>query len=103
MRRVYLAFAQRVAVHPLTLQVGLFAVALATFAKLVHVHRIVEGLLSTSLGNVPTYVYNTVAGALLRGEVLTLMTIGVMVFVALSVPLQVWRLLLPKVGRQVAM
>jgi uncharacterized membrane protein len=96
MRRVYVAFAVRIAQHPITLQVGLFAVSLLLFAKLVHVQRILESLLSSSLQNLPQYLFNNIAGAFQRGEVLTLLTLGVMLFVALSVPMQVWRLRLPK-------
>lgn len=91
MRRVYYHFALRIARHPITTQVALFVLALAMFAKLVHVSRVMDGLLSTALGNVPQYMTATVSHAAKSGEVLTLLSVGVMVFVALSLPLQVWR------------
>jgi hypothetical protein len=96
MRRVYYLFAVRVAKHPITLQLVLFVGAALVFAKLVHVHRVLQSLSETSLGGVPEYVYNTVLHALMRGEVLTLLALGAMIFVALSVPIQVWRLRLHK-------
>jgi len=98
MRRVYYIFALRLMKHPVTVQVALFTLALLVFARLVHVSKVVDNLLSVPLGQVPQHIVN----ALMRGEVLTLITIGVMVFVALSVPLHFWRVVyLPKLRRQV--
>ncbi len=82
MRRVYYAFAMRVVQHPVTMKIGLLAVALVVFAEVVHVRKIVENLLSAPLGSVPQLAFN----AVMRGEVLTLLAVGVMVFVALSLP-----------------
>lgn len=96
MRRIYAHVALRVLTHPITLQLALFAVALLVFAKLVFVHRIYETILSMPLASLPTYVTTTVASALERGEVLTLLALGVMLFVALSVPWQVRQLYVPK-------
>jgi hypothetical protein len=96
MRRVYYTFALRIVRHQITTQVALFALALVVFAKLVHVSRIAESLLSTPLGNVPQYIFNVVFHALLRGEVLTLIAVGVMVFVALSLPLRVVKTFVPQ-------
>lgn len=84
MRRIYMAFAVRLATHQMTAQIGLFILALYIFGEMVHVRQIVETLLNTPLGRVPTYVGN----AFMHGEMLTLLAIGTMVFVALSVPLQ---------------
>ncbi len=92
MRKVYYTFATRIVRHPITLQVGLFTAALFVFADMVHVSKVIENLLQTSVGSMPTFVLN----ALMRGEVLTLIAIGVMVFVALSLPTQAWRLLAPR-------
>lgn len=96
MRRVYTVFAWRLSTHPITLQVGLFGVALLVMAKLVHVSRVVDSLLSTSLGNLPNYLFNTVSSAFARGEVLTLIAVGVIVFTVLSIPWGLYHTLLPK-------
>lgn len=96
MRRVYYAFCMRIVQHEVTLKLGLFVLALLTFAKLVHVHKLIENMLNTPVGNVPHFVMN----AVLRGEVLTLMAIGVMVFVALSLPRNVVSLFIPKMRIQ---
>lgn len=84
MRRVYMAFAKRVATHQVTMQVALFVLALYVFGAVVHVKRIVDALLSTSAGSIPSYI----AGAFMHAEVLTLIAVGTMVFVALSIPWQ---------------
>lgn len=92
MRRVYLAFLKRILTHELTLQAVLFALALFIFAKLVHVASVVHNLLQVQVGKLPAFAWNTVA----QGEVLTLMAIGVMVFVALNVPWRLYKVVLPK-------
>lgn len=79
-----MAFAMRLATHQVTTQVALFVLALYVFGAVVHVKRIVDALLSTSLGSIPSYV----VGAFMHAEMLTLIAIGVMVFVGLSLPLQ---------------
>ena len=96
MRRVYHTFALRIAQHPITTQIALFVLALGVFAKLVHVSRVTDSLLNTTLGNVPHYIYNVVLHAFLRGEVLTLIAVGVLVFTALSLPRHVFRIFVPK-------
>ena len=97
MRRVYYYFAARILKHPITVQLALFALALMVFAQLVHVKMIVDTLLQTPVGRAPSYIL----GAVMNGEVLTLITIGVMMFVGLSVPLQVWRMRLPKFRQRI--
>ena len=92
MRRVYALFALRIARHPITLQAVLFVVAMEVFAKLVFVERVIDSFLNTSLRNIPAYIFNNIWNAFMGGEVLTLLALGVMIFVALSVPIQVWRL-----------
>lgn len=82
MRRVYYTFAMRVVTHPITTQCALFVLALSVFARMVHVRSVIDNLLSTSLGKVPSFLTN----AVLNGEMLTLIAIGVMVFTLLSIP-----------------
>jgi len=86
MRRVYYTFSLRVIRHKVTIEISLFALALLVFAKVVHVSKVADSLLNTSLGEVPYYIFNVVVHAFMRGEVLTLIAVGVMVFVALSLP-----------------
>ncbi len=92
MRRVYFAFTVRILKHPVVLQLALFGLALMVFAQMVHVKRIIDTLLEMPVGSVPRYTFN----AFMNGEMLTLIAIGAMVFVALSVPMHVWRTRLPK-------
>lgn len=84
MRRIYYAYAMRIATHTITLELALFALALYVFAKMVFVASVVENLLTVEVGKAPAYIAN----ALFHGEVLTLLAIGVMVFVALSLPIR---------------
>lgn len=101
MRRVYYTFMLRIAMHPVTTQAVLFIVSLAVFAKLVHVSRIVEALMNTTLGNIPHYILNTVVHAFMRGEVMTLIAVGVLVFTALSIPRSVYKVVVPNIHTRV--
>ena len=78
-----MAFAMRMMTSQVTVQIALFTLALYVFGELVFVKRIVETLVNTPLGHMPTYVAN----AFMNAEMLTLITIGVMVFVGLSLPM----------------
>lgn len=91
MRRIYVAYAKRLATHEVTLQVGLFVLALLVFAKLVHVASVIDNLLRVEVGKLPAYVWATVS----QGEVLTLIAIGTMMFIALSIPLRLRTIVLP--------
>ena len=92
MRRIYMAFAIRIATHQITAQIALFALALMVFGKLVYVKRIVDTLLTRSVEQLPGYV----TGAFMHAEVLTLIAIGTMVFVALSIPWQLRTQFMPR-------
>lgn len=85
MRRVYYAFFVRAATHPILVQVALFALALLVFARMVHVRSVIDNMLATKVGSLPSFF----AGALSNGEALTLIALGVMLFTLLSVPLRI--------------
>ncbi len=84
MRRIYTAYAARIVSSYEMLYVAMFAVALAVFAHMVHVVRVLDNMFNQSFSEIPSFVLH----ALMRGEVLTLAAIGVMVFTALSIQ---WR------------
>ena len=86
MRRIYYAYAISLSKNPAFLKGMAFSVSLGIFAELVHVASLINNLMQTQLGNIPTFVFHAFA----RGEWLTIMAVGVMAFVALSVP---WQLL----------
>ena len=91
MRRVYTVFAARIASHKLTLNLALFAVALTVFREVVFVKRVLETMSDMPLSGLPQFALNT----LMRGEVVTLVAMGVMIFTALSIPWQIRSLRLP--------
>lgn len=92
MRRVYYTFAIRIVTHPVTMQCALFVLALLVFARMVHVRSVIDNLLSTSLGKVPSFLTN----AILNGEMLTLIAVGVMIFTLLSIPRGIKMALAPR-------
>lgn len=92
MRRVYMIYAGRVLAHPITINLALFVVALSVFRELVFVKRVLETLANMPLKELPHFFTD----ALWRGEVLTLLALGVMVFAALSINIQLSQLLRPR-------
>lgn len=85
MRRIYTAYAASIVSSQVMLYSAMFMVALAVFAQMVHVHKVLVNFATLELGQVPGFIMH----AVLRGEVLTLAAIGVMIFTALSIQ---WRL-----------
>ena len=88
MRRVYYAYALSVVMRPAFLHGIALSVSLSVFAAQVHVASVYHNLLSTDLGHVPQFLLN----AIFRGEVLTLLALGVMIFTVLSTS---WQLRVP--------
>ncbi|MCA9365908.1 hypothetical protein KC723_03350 [Candidatus Kaiserbacteria bacterium] len=92
MLRVYYAYAISLITHPMAMRGIAFPIALAIFAKQVHVASVINNALATDLGRLPYFIWNAFA----RGEVVTIFAVGVMIFVALSVP---WKLVRVPLGR----
>lgn len=92
MYRIYYAYAISVVASPMTLRGMAFSVALAIFARQVHVASVFNNALATDLGQLPSFIWHAFA----RGEVLTIFAVGVLVFIALSVP---WGLVRVPLGR----
>lgn len=80
MRRVYYTYALRSISGIGAVQIALFAVALYAFAELVHVHKLIQNMMSVSVGHLPEFILN----AFLRGEVLTIIAVGVMAYASIS-------------------
>lgn len=80
MRRVYYAYALNVFMRPSLLHGMALSIGLGVFAAQVHVASVYHNLLLVELGSVPQFLLN----AVLRGEVLTLLAIGIIVFTILS-------------------
>lgn len=97
MRRIYYAFALRIATHQITIQLALFAVALMVFARMVHVRSVLENLLATEVGRVPMFAYS----ALSQGEALTVIALGVIIFTLLSIPLRIRSAVAPRTAQSV--
>lgn len=89
MRRVYYAFALRVATHPLLIHVALLVLSVYALSRLTHVAAIVNNIMSIRVGDLGTYILNT----LMQAEFLTLFCTGVVFFTLLSLP---FRLSWPK-------
>lgn len=85
MRRVYYAYTLRMVFSLVTAQMMLFVAALYVFAQTVFVAKVIQNLLDTPLGSLPRFVFDT----FMHGEALTLIAIGVMTFVGLSLGLRV--------------
>ncbi len=88
MRRVYYAFALRLATHGIVVHGVLFGAALNVFARMVHVARVVEAVQTLPIAYLPQYVLNAVA----QGEVVTLLALGVMLYACTCIGTNLGRL-----------
>lgn len=73
MRRVYYSFAVSFVTSGVFIQGLLLGAAIAAFGRLTHVAAIANNLLSVPLGQVPTYVWNTITIAVADGKILTVL------------------------------
>ncbi len=80
MRRVYYAYALRIATHRATISAILFAVGVYGLSVMIHVASIIENILALQVGSLPQYILS----AFLNAELFTLVFIGVIVFSLLS-------------------
>jgi hypothetical protein len=88
MRRVYYTFMLRLVAHPLLSNTAIFGGALVVFARMVHVERVIDALLSIPLRSVPNFMLS----ALSHGEILTLISMVLMGFAMLRVGKYIGRL-----------
>ena len=88
MRRVYYAYALRIATAQVTLFTLAGVVLGVLLAQALHVAAIVRNVLAVPLGQVPSYLYS----ALLSTELWTLFLFGATCMLLLSVPVQSWSL-----------
>lgn len=63
MRRIYLAFGLRLALHPLSVLSLVGVVTLLVLARLVFVAKVLESFLATPLGGLPNQIIDTIAYA----------------------------------------
>ena len=92
MRRVYYAYALRLATHPVTLHAFVLVLSVFALSRLTHVAAIINNIMGVKVGDLGGYIFNTLVNA----EFLTLVCVGVIFFTLLSLPL---RLSLPRTRR----
>ena len=81
MRRVYYAYTLSIVLSQNTVLGFLFGASVIGFWKLVSVTSIINNILSTRVGELPSYSYH----ALVQAHTLALLAFGVIVFTILSV------------------
>ena len=82
MRRVYYAFALRLATHPITLHVVFLVAALYALAALVHVEMVLRNIAVVEVGNLVPHL----AKILMNADTATIMVLGITTFVLASLP-----------------
>jgi hypothetical protein len=75
MRRIYMSYALSYTQQPLLWCGLLLGGAFALLGRFTHVASIVENVLATPLGNVPTYITNSFLSAVARGELGTVLVV----------------------------
>lgn len=76
MRRVYYSFALSILTGSALWQGFLLGASIAAFGRLTHVAAISNNLLATPAGSVPAYIYDTMARALVSGEIMTVLVVS---------------------------
>lgn len=85
MRRVYYAYTMSLLRNPAAFRGFIFGASFMLFLQLVSVPNILKNFLGMEVSAVPTFIFN----AFMRGEVLTLLTMGIMVMSLLSFRLKI--------------
>jgi hypothetical protein len=89
MRRIYYAFALRLATHPFTVHAAILLLSVFALSRLTHVQAILNNFQSIQIGSADTFILNM----LVHAEFWTLVCAGIVFFTLLSLPL---RLSLPR-------
>ena len=92
MRRVYLSYALSFTEQPLLWCGLILGGAIALFGRFTHVSSIIENVLATPLGNVPTYITNSFMSAIERGELGTVLLVLVIAVTTSVVIAQLYKL-----------
>ena len=85
MRRVWYAYVLSVAIRPSTAWGIAFGASVIGFWKLVSITSIVQNFLNVPIGQVPSYILQS----MMQAEFLALMAFGIIVFTVLSVGVKV--------------
>ena len=88
MRRIYYAYAMRLATHTVTLHVAVLAILVYALAALVHVDKVLQNIASAQVGDLGAKLLQVAAQA----DALSLLVFGVLIFTVLSLPLRIPRL-----------
>lgn len=80
MLRVYKTYGISLLKHPAAFRGFIFGASFVMFVQLVSLPNILKNFLNMEVGAVPQFIYN----AFMRGEVVTLLTMGLMVMAVLS-------------------
>ncbi len=83
MRRVYYAFALRIASHPVVVHGTLLCASVFVLSRLVNVASILNNISNLRVGDLDNYLFNT----FMHTEFWTLATFGLILFSLLSLPL----------------
>jgi len=87
MRRVYYAFALRLALHPATISLLVFMTCLYALAKLVFVARVVDSLLSVPVRELVPHTFKVLSYADLPTLAVFTVCVVALVFIAINIKL----------------
>jgi hypothetical protein len=96
MRRVYYSYALSIFTQSVFWQGIFLGAAAILLARWLHVASILNNFMAVPVGSVPHYIYNSFAGAVAHGEVLTVLTLLVASGVAMSVGYRLTHVLVPR-------
>lgn len=84
MRRIWYSYSLDTLLRRTTLHGLVFGGSLVLFFQLVSVTSVVKNILTTEVGAVPQHLWTTITMTIANGEVMKLVTLGIIVFSLLS-------------------
>lgn len=81
---VWYSYLKKIVVNPIAFKGMVFGASLVLFVQLVSVADIMMNLLQVQVGTVPAYVWQAITSAIVDGEFLKVVTLGIIIFSLLS-------------------
>ncbi len=90
MRRVWYSYGISIGTHPFFIHGVLLGGGLMLLRELVWIRRVIASFLAVPVGEAPGWIYERVAHAALDGNILLLLTLGVLTMTMLSLGNRLW-------------
>jgi hypothetical protein len=91
MRRVWYSYGISLVTHPFFIHGALLGGGAVLLRELVWLRRVLTSFLAVPVGDTPQWVFERFANVVVEGEVLLLLTLGILTMTVLSLGGRIWR------------